>query len=618
MSGYHLVVAYVGTPMAEIHYPTHLAGALIVLFGLSLTRFDGSRGRLGMAADGCLIAMTVAPSAYLVFNAVEISNRLTYATDLTTMQTAMGVVLVIVLLEAARRTVGWALVILTVVFLFYALFGNVFPEPFWHRGYALGEVIELAYLTTDGIWNIPIAVTANFIFLFVLLGTLLLSSGAGTFFTDMARALTGRTVGGPAKTAVVASAFMGMLSGSSPANVVTTGAFTIPAMKRSGYPATFAAGVEAVASSGGQLTPPIMGAAAFLMIEFVGVSYADVIGFALMPAILYFVAVFAMVDLEARRLGLGIDVDDEMPAITRLILKRGYLVLPMVVMIYLLFEGYTPTAAGLWSVISLAILVVVLDPENRRNARKVFTKALLEAPRVIAPVSVACAIGGILAGVITMTGLGLKVSNIVLQASHGITIVALVLTMIVAVILGMGMPTSAAYIILATLLAPGLAKIGVPLVAAHMFIIYCAAKSSITPPVAVASYAAAAIADSDPWKTSISAFKLGISVFIIPYMFVYGPALLGFGDPVEVAWTFATAVVGILALSVASIGWLVMPLTAVERLIALAAAFVMIYAGWLTDVIGFALLAVFAAIWHLRLQRIPVPSAVIDGRSDIP
>ncbi|MBI4183517.1 MAG: TRAP transporter fused permease subunit, partial [Proteobacteria bacterium] len=414
---------------------------------------------------------------------------------------------------------------------------------------------------------------------------------------------------GPAKTAVVASAFFGMLSGSAAANVVTTGSFTIPAMKKVGYRPEFAAGVEAVASTGGQLTPPIMGAAAFLMIEFVGVSYAEIITFAAIPAFLYFFAVFAMVDLEARRLGLRPHPDETLPKAGAVLRKRGYLILPVVVMLYFLFKGYTPTAAAFWSIATLAGLVFAIDPENRRKFGRVVYEALVDAPRMIAPITVACAIGGIIAGIIVMGGLGLRISSIILAVSAGIPILALFLTMVVAIVLGMGMPTSAAYIIMAALLAPGLANMGIDLIAAHMFIIFCAAMSGITPPVAISSFAAAAIAGTDPWRTSWIAIKLGLSVYIIPYMFVYGPSLLGFGPLPEIIGTVVTASLGIVALSIVGIGWFRVPLLWHERTIAFGAAVTMIEPGLVTDLIGFALSALFLALVLLRTRKLAAAPA---------
>ncbi len=603
MSLYHLVTAYVGVPMAELHYPTHLLFVLLVLFGFAAVQSYTDGRFLPLAWDIVLIGFSLLTLGYLLLNAEAVANRLIYATPLTPVQIFLGTSALVVVIEAARRTIGWALVFIALFFILYAKLGNYLPDPFWHRGFSVGRILEQSYMTQDGIWNIPIAVTANYIFLFVLLGSLLLASGAGSFFTEIAHALAGRTAGGPAKTAVVSSALMGMLSGSSPANVVTTGSFTIPAMKKAGFPPHVAAGIEAVASAGGQLTPPIMGAAAFIMAEFIGVTYVAIIGYALIPAILYFVAVFAMVDLESRRLGILAVGGEDLPSIFNIMRTRGYLIVPVVVMLYFLVEGYTPTMAGFWSIITLITLITLLDAEKRRRIHRVLFEAFVAAPKVIGPVSVASAIGGILAGIIVMTGLGVRMSGIILDLSGGIVIVALFLSMVMAIILGMGLPTAPAYIVLAVILAPGLIDMGVPEVAAHMFMIYSAAKSSITPPVAVASFAAAAVAGTDPWRTSLSAFKLGISVFIIPYMFVYGPALLGFGSVFDVMWTFVTAILGILALSVASIGWFRMDLRIYERLIAFVAALLMIYSGRHTDLAGFGVAALFIVLVQIRARR---------------
>ena len=604
MSVYHLVTGYhgIGPPIAEIHYPVHLGFALLVLFGGDAVEAMVRRRYTALFMAILAAAGTILSIGYLVVNGDYVANRFNFAEPLTPLEMVLGITLIALVLEAARRTVGWVLVAVLSFFLIYAYFGQWFPGPLWHYGFSVNRIVELTYLTPEGLWNAPVRVVANFIFLFVLFGALLLASGAGTFFTDLARALTGRTVGGPAKTAVVASAFMGMLSGSSAANVVTTGSFTIPAMKQAGYKAEFAAGVEAVASTGGQFTPPIMGAAAFLMIEFVGVTYAEIMGFAVIPAFLFFLAVFIMVDLEARRIGLKPIASVDIPRVVPVLMRRGYLVSPVAVMLYFLFNGYTPNTAAFWAVVSLAGLILVFDTENRRRFGRVIWEALIEAPRMCVQVSVACAIGGVIAGIIVMGGLGLKVGGIILDVSDGIMLIALVLSMIVAIILGMGMPTSAAYIIMAALIAPGISDMGANLIAAHMFIIYCAGMSGITPPVAIASFAGAAIADTDPWRTSWVAIKLGLSVYIIPYMFIYGPALLGFGTVLEVATTLVTAAVGIAALSIACIGWFRVPLRIYERVGAICAAISLIFSGWLTDLLGFTLCAVLFGLVHLRAR----------------
>lgn len=609
MSAYHLIVAGAVLPPPFVHYPVHVGFALVVLFGRSLAlRFDqpNSAARsIGIAWDLLLVVLSIAACGYIAVNFEYVLDRFIWFDPLTSLELFLATAMSVALLEAARRTVGWVLVGVVLCFIVYVFAGPYLPDPFWHRGQGAHRLLEQFYLSPDGIWNEPVKVTANYIFLFVLLGAFLMASGAGEFFIDIARALTGRTVGGPAKTAVVTSTFMGMLQGSSAGNVVTTGPFTIPAMRRAGYRPEFAAGVEAVASTGGQLTPPIMGAAAFLMIEFAGIPYTEVMTVAILPAALYFIAVFATVDFEARKNDLRPLAGEALPAIHGVLLRHGYLLTPLVVMVMLLFQGYTPTKAGFWSIVCLFALVVVFDRDARWRIHRIVFRAMVDAPRMIAPVTIACAIGGMIAGIIVMTGLGLRLSSIILGFSGGHLLVAMILTMIVAVVLGMGMPTSAAYIILAALLAPGLVEMGAGLVAAHMFIIYCASKSAITPPVAVASYAAAAVADTDPWRTSLIAFRLGLSVFIIPYMFVYGEELLMYGTPGAVIWTFLTASFGVVALSAATTVWFILPLRLHEVLLLLCASVSMIYVDLKTDLLGFSLacLAVASVLIRRRNQR---------------
>jgi TRAP transporter 4TM/12TM fusion protein len=680
MSVYHVTVGYLGEPIAEIHRPIHLLFALLVLFW-SADRSASRRPRLSLVIDLILSGLLIASCGYLVLNSQYIGERMIYVTPLTPTELFLGTALILVILEAARRSVGIVLVIVGAVFLLYTQIGPSMPEPFWHNGYSLEQVIEHMYLTTSGIWTTPIAVTASYVFLFVLFGSLLLSSGAGDFFTELAHALTGRQVGGPAKTAVISSAFMGMLSGSSAANVVTTGSFTIPAMIKSGYRPHFAAGVEACASCGGQLTPPIMGSAAFIMMEFIGISYLDVMAISIIPALLYFIACFGMVDLEARRAGLKPMPKADLPRLWDVLKRRGYLLLAIIALLYYLFEGYTPSTAAFWSIVYLACLVVIFDAEARRGwifallpvawigwffvpgfgivpalsgalitaaaamlvidggvrirFVRIVWEAFVEAPRLIAPVTVACAVGGMIIGVIALTGLGERMSGIVLELGHGYLFLTLFLTMVMAVILGMGMPTSGAYVVLATLLVPALEGMLVPhyqeafgltaaaaapiaVVASHMFIIFCASKSSLTPPVAIASYAAAAVANTDPWKTSITAFRIGLPIFIIPYMFIYGPQLLGYLDATQIALSFVTATTGVLVLSVTCIGWLFVPLTLAERALSFVSALCLMFSGWRTDLAGIVMLAllVATAYWRYTRQRDQNTAALASGPRD--
>jgi TRAP transporter 4TM/12TM fusion protein len=610
MSAYHLWTGYFGAAIPEVHYPIHLLFVLTIVFANSDRTNRSPNAKLfGAIYDAVLIAIAVTCTGYLFLNAEYLTTRMSLFDPVTTVEYVLGIGLLLAVFEAARRSVGWVLVIVLAAFLLYARFGDYFPFAFWHRGYDVGYIIDYQYLTTEGVFGVPIAVMANYVFHFVLFGAFLVASGAGSFFTDFARALTGRTIGGPAKTAVTASTLMGMLSGSSAANVVTTGSFTIPAMKRSGYKGEFAAGVEAVASTGGQTTPPIMGAAAFIMMEFVGVSYATIMGIALIPAFLYFLAIFFTVDLEARRLGLRIADDEKLPQLWAVLKERGYLIISIIVMIWMLINGWTPTTAAVYAIGSLLILLVIFDADNRKRIHLVCYEAMCMAPKMVAAVSIACAVGGMLVGLISLTGLGLRLSSIILDYSNGHLILILLMTTVMGVVLGMGMPTSGAYIILAALLAPGLVEAGVPLLAAHMFIMYVAAKSSITPPVAIASYAAAAVAGTDPWRTSLVAFKLGLSVFIIPYMFVYGPALLGLGTPFEVGYATLTASIGVFILSAAIVGWFIAPLGWMLRLFAFVASLFLIQADWRTDLIGVALFGAVAMIAVMRQKRDTAASA---------
>lgn len=602
MSAYHLWTGFLGTPVGEIHFPLHLLLALVVLF---LARgSEGPARPLALAWDGLLIGVALAATGYLFVNAEYVTQRMLFVDPLTLTEMILACGLLLVVIEAARRTMGWVLVIVLMVFLGYALLGQYLPGALWHRGYSLEAVLEYSYLTTEGIFGAPLGVMANYVFHFVLFGSLLVASGAGNFFTNLARALTARAVGGAAKSAVVASTFMGMLSGSSAANVVTTGAFTIPAMKRSGYSKEFSAGVEAVASSGGQITPPIMGAAAFIMMEFTGASYATIMGISIIPAGLYALAVYIMVDLEARRLKLTAFLDPDAPTAWTVLKHQGYLLVAIGVMIAALVDGRTPTTAAVWAIAALVGLLVLLDPPNRRRILQVCWQAMDEAPRLVSAVTVACAVGGILVGIIGQTGLGLRLSGIILDVAGGQMLLLLILTTIMGIILGMGMPTSGAYIIMAALLAPGLVEGGIELLAAHMFIMWVASKSSITPPVAIASYAAAAVAGSDPWRTSWVAFRLGLSIFLIPYMFVFGPALLGMGEPLTIALAVVTASIGIFALSVGIVGWFLRTLSLPERLAWGATSLLLIKPGAESDLLGVGVLVLLGGFAWLRARRL--------------
>lgn len=601
MSLYQMAIAWFGVPIGLVHRPLHVMFALALLFLSDVYRGGKDRGL--RVSDAVLVLLSVASTGFLIINAVPLSERIPYVYGLTTAEFVWGTVFLIVILEAARRTVGMVLVWVTGIFLLYGYAGRWLPYPFWHRGFTLEEMVEQVYLTLDSVWGAPVYVTSTYVFVFILFGCFLVSSGAGDFFTDLSRALMGRTVGGGAKTAVFSSALMGTLSGSSVANVVTTGSFTIPTMKKQGYEPPFAAAVEAVASSGGQLMPPVMGAAAFIMAEVTGIPYIEIMKHAVVPAFLYFFSVFMMVHLEARRLGLRPDLTESLPRLGHVLKQRGYLIIPLMAIVWLLVQGYTPLRAAFWAVISLVALVFIFDPENRKRIGAVILESLLEAPKLVIPVTVACAASGIIVGITWLTGLDQRIASVVLTISGGNLPLTLILTMVVAIILGMGMPTSSAYIVMAALLAPGIVELGVPLVAAHMFVFFFACISAITPPVAIASYAAAGIAETDPTRTGFEGLRLGSAAFLIPFMFVYGPALLLIGSPQSVILAVVTATIGVIALAGAAVGWIRGKASPLERVALAAAAITLIDPSVVTDVAGLALLVAAYGMHSVRLRR---------------
>lgn len=604
MSVYHLYTGYTGEPVPEFHRPTHLMFALAVLF---LDRDREATSLLGKLWkyiwDWAVIALLVASCGYLITHVPYIQTRMQFVTPLTDLEMVLSVGLFAVVLEAARRTTGWILVVIVLAFLAFALWGNHLPPPFWHRGKTLEEVMDLMYLTNLGMFGSPLGVTASYIFHFVFFGALLVASGAGRFFTDAANAITGRYVGGPAKTAVVSSAFMASVSGTAAGNVATTGSFTIPAMKQAGYKPEFAGAVEAVASSGGLMTPPVLGATAFVMAEMTGIQYYEIAIAAILPALLYYVGTFVTVDLEARKLGLPPMAAADIPKLSEVVLRRGYLVIPLATLIWFIVEGYTLVHAAIWSIITLVALLFALDGTNRRRFARVAWEALTQAPRMMGQITVAVTIGGILVGIIVQTGIGVRLSAIILELAGENLFNILLLTMAFSILLGMGMPATGAYIILALLLAPGMVKLGVPLLAAHMFIFYGGCKSNITPPVAIAAFAAAAIAGTGPMRTAFRSFVIGLPIYILPFMFVYSPSLLGIdGYSWWSAWRFITAALGIAAISAGCVGWLFRRLNWGERIFAFAVAAVFIFPGAVYDSLGFVGLTMFTA-WAYLTRR---------------
>ena len=582
MSVFHLYVAFVGPPDAYVFRGSHLAFALVLAFLI----MPGKAGRSDRVAwfDVLVIAAAMLTALYPALNLSYIQNRIYYVDDPRLADYVFGGALILLILEATRRFTGWALPITAMVFLAYGLtLGHQSP----------GIMLDQLFLTTEGIFGIPLYVSATYVMLFILFGSFVERSGAGQLFMDFALALAGGSSGGPAKVAVITSSLFGTVSGSAVANVMTTGTFTIPLMKRTGYRPAFAGAVEAVASTGGQLMPPIMGAAAFVMAEFLGVSYLTVAGFALLPALLYYVAVFMAVHFEAKRIGLVGVPKADLPRLKEVLVERGHLFLPLVVVIVVLMVGRSAAFSALCGIAS-----VIPTTWLRASTRKVFNVAAivdaLEAgARNTIVVALACASAGIVIGTITLTGLGLSFTGVVLALSQNSMILALVLTMLAGILLGMGLPTTPAYIVQVALLVPALVKLGVQVEAAHLFALYFAVLSAITPPVALAVYAANGISGGRLMETSWAAVKLGLTGYIIPFMFVYSTSLMLMGDIPTVVMATITATIGVTCLAGGlheyfffgrARSW--------ERVLLIVAAFVLIKPGWQSDLIGFALLGI--------------------------
>ncbi len=549
--------------------------------------------------DFAFLVISIASIGYLFIEHDYILDRFAYVDDPRPIDFVLGIGLIIAVLEGTRRLVGLALPITAVAFLAYGYFITELRP---------GEMLDQMYLTTEGLFGIPLAVSATYMVLFILFGSLVEKTGTGKLFRDFALALAGSAAGGPAKVAVMTSAMFGTISGSSTANVMTTGTFTIPLMKRLGYRAPFSGAVEAVASTGGQIMPPIMGAAAFVMAEFLAVSYLTVIMIALLPAFLYFLAVFVAVHFEAKRLGLRGIPKPDLPRLGAVLSERGHQFLPLVVIVGVLVAGYSaPYAAtcGLISVVPIAML--------RKTTRQEITLGLvidgvINGIRNSLQVVAACACAGIVIGIIAQGGIGVTFSAFVIGLADNSLILALILTAVAGIILGMGLPTTPAYIVQVALLVPALVKLGVYVEAAHMFVLYFACLSAITPPVAITLYASNSLAGAKLWSGGIAAMKLAATGYIIPFMFAYGPALLLLGTWDAILVSSTTAIIGVSLLAAGLHGYLLQTATWWERLLMVGAAFTLIKPGVTTDIAGLALVLAVIASQRWVSRRIPAPA----------
>ena len=550
--------------------------------------------------DWLCIALTVGVSLYVILN-FEIYNDCMQNNRLTDELFYLGIIITLLVLESGRRVLGNVLPIIAILAMLYGYFGNMIPGLFGHKGYKLSRIV-LSVFSDRGVYGTPIGTSASNVYLFLLFAAYLNVSGADKIFQDIAVALAGRKRGGPAKMAVIASAFFGTISGSCVANVVSTGAFTIPLMKKSGYQSRFAGAVEAVSSTGGQIMPPIMGAAAFLMVEMAGESYAKIATSAILPACLYFTGIFIMVHLEAKRLGLKGLSRTELPKFWPLFIKNGYLLLPIVILVYMITSGYTMAFSAI--VATAAAIVVSMFKKETRLTPKKFFDALENGTRSTLTVACACGVAGIIAGVITMTGLGQTLISAVVSISGGKIMIAMFLTMLCCIVLGMGVPTTANYVIMATTCAPILIKMGMVPLAAHFFVFYFGIIADITPPVALAAYAGSAIAGSRPMKTALNASMLAIAAFIIPYIFGLNPALLFIDASVfDVILIIITSFIGLFGVAVAVRGYLYDYLTWWQRVLSAAGGLLLIYPGLATDLIGAAIVAVGIGLHILSVRK---------------
>lgn len=600
-SCFQLYTSIFGILTAQLQRSIHLGFALALIFLLFPARKRQLSKHKVTLFDLILSIISVVVGAYWPLN---IDQLVMQAGQLTTVDFYIGLAALILVLEATRRTVGLPITVIAGLFLIYALYGPYMPGFIAHRGLSLERLVQTMFFTTEGILGTPLGVSSTFIFLFLLFGSFLIKTGVGEYFNDLALIVAGRRIGGPAKVAVFSSALQGTISGSSVANVVTSGAFTIPMMKKLGYRKEFAGAVEAAASTGGQLMPPIMGAAAFLMVEFIGngISYWDIAKAAAIPAVLYFTGIWIMTHLEAKRIGLRGLTKEELPD-KKVVLRKLYLLIPIVIVVLLLMSGMSVMRSAIWSIV-VTVVVSAIRKETRIGV-KGFIEALVDGARTALSVAAATACAGIIVGVVTKTGLGLKLANGLLDLAGGALIPTLFFTMIASLILGMGSPTTANYVITSTIAAPAIILLGVPDLSAHLFVFYFGIIADITPPVALAAFAAAGVSGGEPIKTGIDSAKLAIAAFIIPYMFVLSPELLMIETTiVYLVWVVCTALGGMMIIGAGIIGFWFRKLYLSERILGIVGGLCLIYPEMITDIIGVSSFIVLLALQRIiRLEK---------------
>lgn len=583
-AGFQLYSAYWGGFEDLIQRPLHVGFAIATGF-LAYSLTGKRRADEGLPGWELILAFVALFSGiYLVSQHTRLTTRMAFIDDVTTADRVLGIATIILLLEVCRRTLGITLVLVALSFLIYGFVGPYLPGVLRHRGISIPHFVDLQFLSTNGIFGIPIGVSADMVFYFVLVGTFLERSGAGDLFISTAYWLTARARGGSAKASVVSSSLFGTVSGSAVANVLVDGWMTIPLMKRTGFSPSVSGAIEAVASTGGQIMPPVMGAAAFVLAQIVGVSYWDVVVAAIVPGLLYYLSLYFMVDLYSVRCGLRALRREEIANLLGGLTERLHLFLPLAFLVYLLSQGYTLMRIGLWTVGAVALVSLL-----RRSTRMGFAKtidALSRGAREAINVAIPSAVAGIIIGMLVYTGLVLKFKTILVTITGGYLLPSLGVAMVATLILGMGMPTTAAYLLSAILVAPALVELGVPALSAHLFIFYFACVSMVTPPVALAAFAAAGISGGDLWRTGMDAFRFSLAGFLVPYAFVLNGGLLLKGPVLEIVWVIASTGIGVVVLASAVVGQGLQPTTLVERIALFVASVLLIYPERITDLIG--------------------------------
>lgn len=600
---YHVYIGFFGLtrPLANYAITLSLFMCLVFLY----VPFRG-KGKRITVFDTCLAALSLVVGLYIVVNYPELSVRPTMVGELTNFEYGLGILAILLVLETTRRTIGWSLVCIALLFLLYGYFGNHLPGMFSHSGFSSRDIVESMYVTPDGIHGTPIAVVATLVIQFVLFGAFLEASGAAKFFVDLSMSLLGRLRGAAGHIGNFAAALFGTMTGSPTASTVTVGSFSIPMMKRTGFKSIFSGAIASVSCTGAALMPPVMGTAAFLMAEMTGTRYIDICKAAIFPSVLYFLSCSLIVYFEASRTGIVGFKKEELPSFSRTIPISFQYIGPIAVLIILLIVGYAPAMCAV--IASFLIFIASFFRKETRINLSGLLNAFEATSKTSLSVATSCASAGIVVGIIILTGLGGKFASVVVLLSHQSLLMALFLTMIASLMLGMGMPLPVVYILTATLCGPAIATLGIPIIAAHLFLVYFACVSAVTPPVAVAAYAAAAIAEDNPMKIGFAAFRYAIAGFIIPYVMIYDQSILLQGGLVKILIAIASCTLGVIALSSVVSRWLFTALSFWEQALLFVGGMLLIYPESLTSLIGLCCMA--PAVFINRRKRVALQRAV--------